>query len=129
MTKKRKLTDYLNNQIRNLKLIKTEQTEQRFQEMENEAGGLEKSVVSSYVKCQSIPLDKLSVSPDLFLPINLVKVNKIAESMIERLEVSQLSLVPGENVLRRVQKRFFIATSVVETVIGKRSHKPSYESE
>ena len=127
MTKKRKLTDYFNKTDK--KLNNSEKTEQRFQEMVNEEGGLEKSVVSSYVKCQSIPLDKLSVSPDLFLPINLVKVNKIAESMIERLEVSQLSLVPGENVLRRVQKRFFIATSVVETVIGKRSHKPSYESE
>ena len=93
-TKKRKLTDYYNKS--NKKMSGTEKTEQNYQQMVTEEGGMEKSVVSAYVKHRSIPLEKLSVSPQLFLPINQVKVNEIAESMMDRLEVSQLvvSVIP-----------------------------------
>ena len=93
-TKKRKLTDYYNKS--NKKMSSTEKTEQNYQQMVTEEGGLEKSVVSAYVKHRSIPLEKLSVSPQLYLPINQVKVNEIAESMMDRLEVSQLvvSVIP-----------------------------------
>ena len=87
-TKKRKLTDYFNKS--NKKMSSLEKTELNYQQMLTEEGGLERSVVSAYVKHRSIPLEKLSVSPQLFLPINQVKVNEIAESMVDRLEVSQL---------------------------------------
>ena len=95
-SKKRKLTDFFN--VTDKKQTKTEKTEQNYQEMVAEEGGLEKSVVSSYVQCLRICLDKLSVSPDLFLPVNPIKVNDIAESMTERLEVSQLvvSVIPAD---------------------------------
>ena len=52
--------------------------------MLTEDGGLEKSVASSNVNFQAIPLDKLAVSPNLFLPINKSKVNEIAESIDDR---------------------------------------------
>ena len=93
-TKKKKLTDYFNTT--NKKLTKSESIEKNYQNMISEGGGLEKSVVSSYVRYQSILLDKLEVSPDMFLPINQQKVNEIADSMTERLELSQLvvSVVP-----------------------------------
>ena len=94
-TKKKKLTDYFNKT--NKKMTNSEKIEKNYQSMISEEGGLEKSVVSSYVKFQSITLDKLEVSQDVFLPINQVKVNDIADSMTDRLELSQLvvSVVPA----------------------------------
>ena len=96
MAKKRKLTDYFNKTDK--KMSNSEKVEKNYQDMIAEEGGLEKTVASAYVKCRQISVDKLSLSPDLFLPINQVKVNEIAESMMERLEVSQLvvSVVPTD---------------------------------
>ena len=93
----KKITDFFN--INNeKKLSRSEKVEDNYRHMLSEEGGLEKSVVSSYVNFQSIPLDKLSVSPDMFLLMNQTKVNEIAESMLDRYDPSQVvvSVVPAD---------------------------------
>ena len=80
---KRKLTDFF-NQSETKKLSKSDVKEKNYQAMISEEGGLEKTVASSYVQIQPISLDKLAVSPDLFLPIDMAKVNDLAESMTDR---------------------------------------------
>ena len=68
-SKKRKLTDYFGKTEQKKKMSKSEVVEDNFRAMVTEEGGLEKSVSSSYVNFQSISLDKLALSPDLFMPL------------------------------------------------------------
>ena len=82
-SRKRRLTDYF-NKSNPKKLSKSEIKEKNFHSMISEEGGLEKTSSSSYFQVQQICLDKLVVSPDLFLPVNISKVNELAESMSER---------------------------------------------
>ena len=83
-SKKRKVTDYFSRADKKDRKSKTEQIEENFRELVGEEGGLEKSVVSSYVDVVRICLDQLFVSPDMFLPINETKVQEIADSMADR---------------------------------------------
>ena len=97
-SKKRKLTDYFGKTEQKKKMSKSEVVEDNFRAMVTEEGGLEKSVSSSYVNFQSISLDKLALSPDLFMPIIIAKVDELVESMLARLDPSQLviSVVPSD---------------------------------
>ena len=90
---KRKISDYFNKkEIPKKKLSKSERTEVNFrEEMENETG-LEKGLTKSYVSFQNICIDRLSVSPKLFLNLNEGRVRDIKESMETQFDPAQIVL-------------------------------------
>ena len=95
---KRKLTEFFNKSSKKMSI--TEKVENNYRELLSDEHGLEKSLAAAYVNFQPIPIEKLEVSPDMFLPINDTKVNDIAESMSERLDPAQLivTVVPADLV-------------------------------
>ena len=97
-SRKRKVTDFFCPVEKKKKLSKTDIVEHNYREMVTADAGLEKSAVSAYIGVELVPLEKLHLSPDMFLPISQNKVNDLVESMAERLEVSQLvvSVVPAD---------------------------------
>jgi hypothetical protein len=89
---KRKITDFFDKKLNPKKMTKTERTETNFkEEMENETG-LEKSLVKSYVNFKYVNIDRLGVSPKLFLKLNDAKVRNLVESMETRFEPTQIVL-------------------------------------
>jgi len=97
-SRKRKVTDFFTPVEKKKKLSKTDTVELNYREMIAADAGMEKSAVSAYIGVELVPLDKLQLSPDIFLPISQKKVNDLVESMTDRLEVSQLvvSVVPAD---------------------------------
>ena len=95
---KRRITDFYNKTGSKKKLTRKEQVEDNYRTMLGEERGLEKSITDSYVNFQSIPVENLSVSPNMFLLMNQVKISEIADSMIDRYDPSQmvLSVVPSD---------------------------------
>jgi hypothetical protein len=90
---KRKISDYFNKkEIPKKKLSKSDRTEVNFrEEMENETG-LEKGLTKSYVSFQNICIDRLSVSPKLFLNLNEGRVRDIKESIETQFQLRLFSL-------------------------------------
>ena len=93
---KRKITDFFdkqaNPQNKEKKMTKTERVETNFrEEMESEVG-LEKSFVNSYVIFKYVHIDRLSVSPKLFLKLNDAKVRDLIESMETQFDPTQIIL-------------------------------------
>ena len=82
---KRKITDFFNPGAKK-KLTKTDRIENNFREAIEEENGIEKSLVNSYVKFVYIKIEKLSVCPNLYLPVDEGNVRAIAESMEDQFD-------------------------------------------
>ena len=89
----KKITDYFNPKLTVKKMTKQEIVEKNFQEEMHSDVGLEKSLVSQYVDFSVIPLDRLQISPQLFLKLNQTKVEELAASMEERYDPSAVVLM------------------------------------
>ena len=95
---KRKITDHFNVDAKK-KLTKTERVETNFREALEEAHGMEKTLVNSYVSdCIQIYLSRLAISDKLFLPLNMAKVREIKDSMEDQFDpvLATLYVIPKD---------------------------------
>ena len=92
-TRSKKITDYYNPKLSVKKMSKQEIVDKNFREEIQSDVGLEKSLVSQYVDFSLVPIDRLQVSPQLFLKINQSRVEELASSMADRFDPSAVVLM------------------------------------
>ena len=100
----KKITDFFNPKPDVKKMTKQEIVEKNFQEEMQSTVGLEKSLVSQYVDFSLIPLDRLQISPQLFLKLNRTKVEELAASMEERYDPSAVVLMVCPDNFEKFEK-------------------------
>ena len=99
---KRKITDFF--QTTPQKMSKKERTDKNFRDEIEDVAGLEVNLKNSFVNFKMIHIDRLSVSPNLFLQKNEGKVRDLAETMESQFDPTQVILTVCPKDLDQYEK-------------------------
>ena len=95
--KNKRITEFFQATCPPKKLSKVEQVEKDFRKACTEEGGLEKTLVSSFVGWKKIHIINIKLSENIFLEINEGKVQSIASSIASRFDPAQAVLTVIED--------------------------------